>query len=92
MLTATVIGTAVSTVKHASMAGCKLLVVQPMMADGKSPDGFPLVAIDQLGAGVGERVMLTSDGAGTREMLRSEATPVRWSVIGIEDEDVRQHG
>ena len=70
------------------MEGCKLLVVQPTMADGKSPDGFPLVAIDKLGAGVGERVMITSDGAGTREMLNADATPVRWSVIGIEDESV----
>ena len=46
----------------------------------------PLVAIDTIGAGTGERVMITSDGAGTRKMLNADATPVRWSVIGIEDE------
>ena len=68
------------------MERCKLLVVQPVMADRRSPDGDPLVAIDGVGAGVGEAVMLSSDGAGAREMLGTEATPVRWTVIGIEDE------
>ena len=86
MLVGKVIGTAVSTVKHHSMDGCKLLVVQPLMADRKSPDGYPLVAIDTIGAGTGESVMITSDGVGTRKMLNADATPVRWSVIGIEDE------
>lgn len=86
MLTAKVVGTAVSTVKHHSMDGCKLLVVQPVMADRETPDGYPLVAIDTIGAGTGERVMITSDGVGTRKMLNADVTPVRWSVIGIEDE------
>jgi ethanolamine utilization protein EutN len=61
----------------------KLLVVQTLMADGESPDGEPVLAADQLGAGVGETVMITSDGKYTREMLRDESTPVRWCVIGI---------
>lgn len=86
MLVGKVIGTAVSTVKHHSMEGCKLLIVQPTMADRELPDGHPLVAIDTIGAGTGERVMITSDGVGTRKMLNADATPVRWSVIGIEDE------
>jgi len=85
MLVGKVVGTAVSTVKHHSMDGCKLLVVQPLLADRKSPDGYPLVAIDTIGAGTGESVMITSDGVGTRAMLNADATPVRWSVIGIED-------
>lgn len=86
MQVAKVIGTAVSTVKHHSMNACKLLIVQPLMADQTSPDGYPLVAIDTIGAGIAERVMITSDGAGTRKMLNADATPVRWSVIGIEDD------
>ena len=81
-----VIGTAVAAMKHASMEGCKLLVVQPLMADWRAPDGDPLVVVDGVGAGVGERVVLTSDGQGARQMLGVEATPVRWTVIGIEDE------
>ena len=85
MQLAFVVGTATSTVKHASMRGQKLLVVQPLMADGRSPDGDPQIAVDSVGAGKGERVMITSDGKFTREVLKAEATPVRWSVIGISD-------
>jgi len=85
MLTGRVIGTATATVKHASMKGWKLLVVQPLAADGRSPDGDPVLAVDGLGAGRGEHVILSSDGRGTRRLLGSETTPVRWSVIGIPD-------
>ena len=80
-----VIGTANATVKHPSLEGWKMLVVQMLAADGKSPDGDPLLAVDSMGAGLGEKVMLTSDGASTRELMKSETTPVRWSVQGIVD-------
>jgi ethanolamine utilization protein EutN len=80
-----VIGTATATAKHPSMDGWKLLVVQPHLADGRTPDGDPQLAIDNLGAGIGQQVMISSDGAGTRALLGVEATPVRWSVIGIPD-------
>lgn len=82
----TVIGTAHSTIKHASMRGRKLLVVQPRLADGKSPDGDPVLAVDGVGAGLGETVMITSDGKFARELLAAEATPVRWTIIGTKDE------
>ena len=80
-----VIGTATATVKHPSMNGWKLLIVQPYLADRKMPDGEPVLAIDSCGAGRGERVIITSDGAGTRALVGSETTPVRWSVLGIAD-------
>ena len=80
-----VVGIATSTVKHPSLEGWKLLVVQLLAADGKSPDGEPVLAVDRLGAGCGEKVILTSDGRGTRELLKSDTTPVRWSVMGIPD-------
>ena len=86
MLHARVVGTATSTVKHKSLDGWKLLVAQPLAADGQTPDGDPLLAVDSLGAGVGSLVMLTSDGRGTRELLKSDTTPVRWSVLGIDDQ------
>lgn len=82
----TVIGTATSTVKHPSLAGWKLLVVQFFGADGRTPDGEPVIAVDTLGAGPGEQVVLTSDGKSTRALLGSETTPVRWNVIGLQDE------
>ena len=80
-----VVGTATSTVKHATLRGQKLLVVQPLMADGAAPDGDPQIAIDAVGAGKGERVMITSDGRYVRELVKQENTPIRWSVIGIAD-------
>jgi ethanolamine utilization protein EutN len=80
-----VVGTATSTVKHPSLSGWKMLVVQLYGVDGRTPDGEPVVAVDRLGAGKGETVIITSDGQSTREMLGSETTPVRWSVIGIRD-------
>jgi ethanolamine utilization protein EutN len=81
-----VIGTATATVKHQSMNGWKLLIVQPYLVDGRTPDGEPVLAIDDRGAGRGERVIITSDGAGTRALVGSDNTPVRWSVLGIADE------
>ncbi len=86
MQTAAVIGPVTSTVKHASMHGAKLLVVQPMLADGETADGFPLLAIDDVGAGRGDKVMITSDGRYVRDVLKADATPVRWTIIGICDE------
>lgn len=84
MQVARVIGRATSTLKHASLAGSKLLIVQPQLVDGK-PDGDPVLAIDGVGAGSGEMVLITSDGRGARELLGVSATPVRWSIIGIQD-------
>jgi ethanolamine utilization protein EutN len=84
MQKARVVGNATATVKHASMTGWKLLVVQPLAPDG-GPDGDPVLAVDNLGAGVDETVIITSDGLGTRAMLKSNNTPVRWHVMGIVD-------
>jgi ethanolamine utilization protein EutN len=80
----TIIGHAVSTVKHPTMTGWRLLLVQLMTADGKE-DGEPLLAIDKLGAGVGDRVILSNDGAGAREMVGAKNSPVRWLVLGLCD-------
>lgn len=84
MLNAVVIGRATSTLKHKSMAGQKMLIVQPQLKNG-APEGDPLIAIDGVGAGVGEQVMITSDGRNARAVLQADATPVRWSIIGILD-------
>lgn len=82
---AKVVGNAISTVKHPSMQGWRLLVVQPLGIDGAA-DGEPLLAIDHLGAGIGERVILSNDGAAAREMVGSKTSPVRWFVLGLADQ------
>jgi ethanolamine utilization protein EutN len=73
-----------STVKHGSLEGWRLLIAQPIDAEGR-PDGPPQVAIDSLGAGIHQRVMISSDGSEARLMVKSELSPARWSVIGIVD-------
>ena len=86
MQLARILGTATATVKHPSLGGTRLLVVQPLMADRQSPDGDPQVAIDTVAAGPGDTVVITSDGRLLREILRSDATPARWSTIALIDE------
>ena len=85
MQLATIIGHATATVKHPSLAGWKLAVAQPLDAAGQ-PDGNPLLAIDELGSGRGDRVILTCDSLLVREMTESKNTPIRWAVIGLTDE------
>lgn len=80
-----VVGHGNSTVKHTTLNSQKLLVTQPLMADGKSPDGPPLLVVDRIGAGVGEYVIITSDGRAIRELFGVENSPIRWSVLGIAD-------
>jgi ethanolamine utilization protein EutN len=77
MQLARIIGTATATIKHPSLVGARLLVVQPLMADRRSPDGDPQIAVDT--------VVITSDGRLLREILKSDATPARWSTIGLVD-------
>jgi len=86
MQLARIIGTATATVKHPSLSGARLLVVQPLLADRKSPDADPQLAIDTVAAGVGDLVLITSDGRLLRDRLGSDTTPARWSTIGIIDE------
>ena len=86
MQTARVVGTTYASVKHDSVSGQKILVVQPYLAGGKEADGYPLLAIDGVGAGRGDNVIITSDGRHARELLNADATPVRWTIIGIQDE------
>jgi ethanolamine utilization protein EutN len=84
MQLATVIGTATATIKHPSLSGWRMLVVQPLSPDGGA-DGEPLIAIDNLGSNVGSRVILNSDGKAVSETMNTKNSPVRWMVIGQPD-------
>jgi ethanolamine utilization protein EutN len=81
---ATILGTTRATIKHRSLAGQRLLIVQ-LLLDNGGPDGPPMIALDVLGARRGDRVILTSDGEYAREITGSDATPARWSTAGIVD-------
>lgn len=84
MQVAEVIGQAVASVKHRSLTGWKLLLVQPLHLDG-TEDGDPFLAIDAVGAGIGDRVIISSDGQSARQLVGIRASPVRWVVIGMND-------
>ena len=84
MQLATVKGRATSTVRHPSLAGVKLLICQPLGGD-RQPAGDPVLAVDRLGAGRGDEVVLTSDGLGLRELLGDNTSPARWWTLGIVD-------
>ena len=84
MQLASVIGHTTSTVKHPSLEGWRMLIVQPLDANGHD-EGDPFIAIDELGSGAGDRVMITGDGPSVREMVGSKNSPVRWAIIGIAD-------
>ena len=84
MQIARVIGTVVSTQKHRKFEGAKLLLVQPLNADD-TPRGAALLAIDGVGAGVDERVLVVMEGRAAGEALGRTAAPVDAAVVGIID-------
>lgn len=84
MQIAEVIGRVVSTIKHPSMDGWRLLIAQPLGIRGQD-DGDPIIVIDELGSGRGDRVIITSDGKHVREMVKVDNSPVRYATLGIVD-------
>jgi ethanolamine utilization protein EutN len=80
MRIATIRGYATSTVKHASLEGWRLLVAEP-----DSADLAPQIVLDDLGAGIGQKVLISSDGSEARKMVGDQLSPARWSVLGIID-------
>ena len=84
MQIARVIGTVVSTQKHPKFAGAKLLLVQPLNPDD-TPRGSALLAVDGVGAGVREKVLVVLEGRAAGEALQREAAPVDAAIIGIID-------
>ena len=85
MLLARVEGNLTATRKHSSFEGWRLVICQPISREGAA-EGVPLVAIDSLGAGMHQRVLISSDGAAARVAVGDPKSPARWLIIGIVDE------
>jgi len=81
----TVIGHATSTIKHPSLNGWLLSVVQPLNVR-REPEADPVVAVDKFAASPGQTVILNMDGKGARDMIGDNKSPVRYFVIGLVDE------
>jgi ethanolamine utilization protein EutN len=80
-----VVGSATSIIKHPTLYGLRLLVVQPIHPPGIL-DGEPILAIDTFGASSGMRVLLTTDAIYVRDLVKSKNSPIRFAVMGIVDE------
>ena len=84
MIYGRVIGTVVSTVKHPQFVGEKLLMVQPLNEQNMD-DGESFLAVDNSQAGVGDKVLVLSEGNGIRQIMGNKQNPVRRLIIGIVD-------
>ena len=85
MQIARVVGNVVATHKHPKFEGAKLLLVQPVTLDDQ-PKGPVLLAVDAVGAGVHERVLVVIEGRAAGEALGKKAAPVDAAIIGIIDQ------
>lgn len=85
MLIARVIGELVATRKHPSHEGRKVLLVQPLNLDG-SDRGDAVVALDAVDAGVGDRVLLATEGFSAMTAVGRPQSPIDMAVIGFIDQ------
>ncbi len=83
MILARVIGTVWATRKDEKLQGLKLQIVRPVTLDYKDREGF-LVAVDAVGAGVGE-IVLVVQGSSARQTLATESKPVDATIMAIVD-------
>ena len=75
-----------AAVKHPAFAGRPLFVVQPLDENGKDA-GTSFVAIDHVQAGIGDKVIVLTEGNGVRQILKmGDIVPIRSIIVGIVDQ------
>lgn len=84
MILARVAGNLVSTIHHRDMAGRKILICDKLDPRGEPTGGY-VIALDTVGAGAGEMVLVLDEGNGARQILGGENLPVRSVVVGVVD-------
>jgi ethanolamine utilization protein EutN len=85
MIIGRVLGEVVATRKHRSHEGRKILLVQPLALDD-SARGEPILALDAVDAGVGDRVLIAMEGYSAMTSVGRPNSPIDMSVIGVVDE------
>ena len=85
MIIGRVVGPLVATQKHRKFAGSTLLLVQPL-GEGDVARGPALLAVDTVGAGVHEKVLLVLDGKAAGDAMQKKAVPVDAAIVGIIDD------
>ncbi len=86
MILGRVCGTVVSTVEHPFYDGKKQLIVRAVTPDGAFDGDKYVIAVDIVGAGVGELVIVSDEGNSARQLLDAKDAPVRSVIVGIVDE------
>jgi len=85
MILGRVIGEIHGTIKHRFYDTRRMLVIEKTAPDGK-PTGDYVIAVDSVGAGADERVIVNDEGNGARQIFESADGPVRSVVVGIIDD------
>ena len=87
MILGRVTGTVVATQQHTFYRGRKQLIVRYLLPNGEFDGEKYVVAVDQVGAGIGERVLVKDEGNSARQLLSTDKNgPVRSVIVGIVDE------
>ncbi len=84
MFLARITGDVVATHRHAELAGKKLLLLRRLSLSGEE-EGAEVVAVDVVGVGVGEHVLVVQEGNAARSLSQSAATPAQAVVVGVVD-------
>lgn len=84
MYIARVVGDVVSTHRHEDLGPRKLLLVRRLGLDG-AEEGAEVIALDVIGVGQGERVLVVQEGNAARTLLRSARIPVQAVIVGVID-------
>jgi microcompartment protein CcmK/EutM len=84
MILGRITGSVVSTIHHPIVEGQKLLLAERLDENGQATDGY-VIAVDAIGAGQGETVLILDEGNGARQILDDAEAPVRSIVVAIVD-------
>lgn len=85
MYIARVVGDVVATHRHENLGAHKLLLVRRLALDG-TEEGNDVIALDVIGVGVGERVLVVQEGNAARTLFRSSKIPVQAVIAGVVDD------
>jgi ethanolamine utilization protein EutN len=85
MILGRVCGTVVSTIEHPFYDGKKQLIVRACTPDGAFDGDRYVIAVDLVGAGVGETVLVEDEGNSARQLMGAPNAPVRSVIVGIVD-------
>lgn len=84
MILGKVVGTVVTTISHRDYKNRRLLIVQPLVLEGESPED-DFIALDNTHAGIGDTVLVNREGNGARQVLKNPDACIISVIVGIVD-------